>query len=140
MLCPFPPDGTRYAHPVRLTPTRLRHGFLRSYTHHTYEYELMDERRERQKAEQEVAALRENLREVNTPKRKQDGWVDAITTQDAASLCLRYVDILTEWERKFCLDMSFYNSSLSERQGMCLNRAYHKIRNYALNNKDFRHG
>ena len=57
-------------------------------------------------------------------------WHEPRDHRDAARMCLRFAEVLTEWERKFCRSILGYRQ-LSDKQVRVLNRLVDKAREFA---------
>ncbi len=57
-------------------------------------------------------------------------WYEPRNHQDAARACLKFAEVLTEWERQFCRSVLGYRR-LSEKQECMLYRLVDKARGFA---------
>ncbi len=65
--------------------------------------------------------------EAGTPGQ---AWHEPRDYQDAARMCLRFAEVLSEWERGFCRSILGYRR-LSEKQQRVLNRLVDRARGFA---------
>ena len=62
-------------------------------------------------------------------------WHEPRDHQDAARACLRFAEVLSGWERKFCRSILGY-ARLSDKQQRVLNRLVDKAREFAQTSEE----